>query len=96
MISKFEAGFLVAVVLLASAFVFILVHELTHLALADEAWGMCIGYCPLSNGRVALATASGLHNDLSRNEPLAYLTGGIASIGFLWYGFRCLDRLSAD
>ena len=72
---KTEIVFIITL-LLASAFIAIIAHEGTHLALADEARGICIGLCKneaYPNGAYALAY--GKHNELSRNENIANAAG---------------------
>ena len=66
--------YLFAIILLASVFIFIIVHEATHLILADEAYGICVGATP------PYGLAYGNHNELSRNELYPTATGIVAAV----------------
>ena len=82
-------------VLVATAAIFmgILAHEATHLVLATEAKGICLGVCEYYNPAItakptgySLATAFGVHNEASQQEFLPSIvqlvaTGIISFIG---------------
>jgi len=78
--------------MLAAVFVGVMAHELTHLALATEPQGICVGIIEneRANFNVAVGTAYGVHNEVSRQEFLPTIVGGAASIVFAGVGSYCL------
>ncbi len=91
-------GFLIALICMAGLFSYVLAHEATHLVLADEAQGICLGRCPYSSPAVsptegvAFATASGLHNDLSMGEFWPSLVGCFVLVFVVVGGIFCLHK----
>lgn len=87
---NFRVLFLLYSVFFAALFVGVLAHEATHLALADEAHGVCIGRCYTFRDGVpgwSFASAHGVHNELSMGEALPGYVGLLSSVAFAWAGF---------
>ena len=91
-------GFVIALIVLAGFMSYILVHETTHLLLADEAEGICIGRCSYNSPNISpqkgisFASAFGKHNDQSMNETLPQITGLIAMTAIILGGMLCFFK----
>lgn len=90
-------GFIIACIIMAGIFSYVLAHEATHLALSDEAQGICLGRCPYFSPEIepskgfAFATAPGVHNDLSIGEFWPSLVGLIVLIFVICTGIYSLE-----
>ena len=92
MIEFFSLG---VMVLIASLCIFVVVHELTHLALSDEPHGFCIGYCGTNHqdSLTYLGMAYGEPNELSKREDIPNVAGGLAALASFAAGLFCLHKL---
>jgi len=81
---------------LSTMLVIILAHEMTHLALATEPTGICIGICSMEGELYSPATAVGIHNSLSKDETLPWIVGWATGFAYVIYGTRKIDRLRRD
>lgn len=84
-------------ILIAGVFVYIAFHEATHLVLADEAEGVCIGKCYANSPKYpglkyGAAVAHGKHNDLSLEEDLPKVVGGTTAITFMLLNVVALGK----
>ena len=75
---------------LTTATTYVLAHELTHLALAEEPMGVCIGACE-SNGERAMGYAyADKHNKMSVREDIPNVVGLIAAAVMAMYGAKAM------
>ena len=73
---KIKALYLIMAVLVASSCMFVVMHEVIHLALSDEANGICFGLCQDSGYTYTnYGLAYGKHNELSRREDIPTYVG---------------------
>lgn len=84
-----RVAFVLFTIGVSAVFLGVLAHEAVHLLLANEAHGVCIGYC---NQGTAIASAYGEHNELSSSETLPTIVGYATAVGFTSFGLWILRR----
>ncbi len=97
--NTFASGFVIALILVAGMFSYILAHETTHLLLADEAYGICFGRCRYNSPNVvpstgiAFAASIGKHNDNSVQELFPNMAGLATMIFVIFIGIFCFHSV---
>lgn len=86
-------AFLFFLVLFASVAIFIVVHELTHLALSDEPQGVCFGLCRGGYAVPSVGLAYARHNSLSAREDIPIVAGLVVSAIVVLGGVKALAGL---
>ena len=99
-------GFVIALIVMGGFLSYVLAHESTHLLLADEARGICLGRCYYCSPNlvpsvgVSFASAFGVHNDVSVGEFWPSVVGlvvfGLVVFVGVFCFFDCVEDKSVE
>ena len=97
--SKIVIIYLIALIAMASLLSFLVVHELTHLALSNKPYGVCFGKCYYYTSeemlpKTSYAVSWAVQNETSEGEALPMLTGSLALAFVLITGITGLRKIS--
>ena len=96
--NKIAIVFFITICLMAGFCAYVLAHEITHLALADESYGICLGRCynsSIQQPEVSIANSHGKHNALSQSEFWPSVAGVCATLSVLicgLYSFMIINK----
>lgn len=84
------------VLVFAGSSIFVVVHELTHLALSNEPRGVCFGLCYGSNAALSVGVAYAKHNKLSAREEIPIAVGFVVAAAVIVAGSTALADLAFE